>query len=101
MISSERSGTEKSQRVRISTAVKRLRSTLLSARKYKHTLLFLLAFTVSNDGVQTVISLATQFGDADLKIPIAALTAAILMVQFVAFAGSLIFKRVAALYGAK
>lgn len=85
----------------MSAAVTSLWATLRTARGYRHTLPFLFAFTVYNDGVQTMISLATQFGNAELKIPIAALTAAILMVQFVAFAGSLVFKRVASHYGAK
>ncbi len=54
-------------------------------------LLFLAAYFFYNDGVQTVIALAGQFAVHELGIPVPELTAIILMVQFVAFAGALLF----------
>ena len=42
-----------------------LSHTLKSLPKYRHTLLFLVAYLLYNDGIQTVIVLATQFGEAD------------------------------------
>jgi len=68
---------------------------------YPQTLLFLAAYLVYNDAIQAVITLAGQFGSDYLKIPMGLLTLAILMVQFVAFAGSFVFNRVAARTGAK
>ena len=70
-------------------------------RRYPQTLLFLAAFLVYNDAIQAVITLAGQFGSDYLKIPMGLLTLAILMVQFVAFAGSFVFNWVAARMGAK
>jgi UMF1 family MFS transporter len=58
---------------------------------YKQTLLYLCAYLFFNDAVQTVITLAGQFGAEELKIEQANLTAAILMVQLVAFPGAMIF----------
>ncbi len=54
-------------------------------------LLFLAAYFFYNDGVQTVIALAGQFAVHELGVPVPELTAVILMVQFVAFAGALLF----------
>ncbi len=54
-------------------------------------LLFLAAYFFYNDGVQTVIALAGQFAVHELGVPVPELTAIILMVQFVAFAGALLF----------
>ena len=63
---------------------------------YKQTLLFMCAYLFFNDAVQTVITLAGQFGSEELKIPQASLTAAILMVQLVAFPGAMMFNWLAA-----
>ena len=81
--------------------MRQLMTTIKRARRYPQTLLFLAAYTLYNDGIQTVLALSTQFGQEELKIPIATLTAAILMVQFLGFFGSLMFSKVAASGGAK
>jgi MFS transporter, UMF1 family len=78
-----------------------LRRTLGRARRYPQTVLFLVAYLLYNDGIQTVIALASQFGQEELGLPISTLTAVILMVQFVAFLGSLLFNRVAEVIGTK
>jgi UMF1 family MFS transporter len=70
---------------------KQLRHTLSSARNYPHTLLFIAAYLFYNDGIQAVIALSSQFGQEELGLPLSTLTAAILMVQFVAFFGALAF----------
>ncbi len=75
--------------------------TLRGMRQYPQTLLFLIAFLIYNDAVQAVISLAAQFGNDELKIPMADLTGVILMVQFVAFFGALAFDRIARWIGTK
>jgi UMF1 family MFS transporter len=75
--------------------------TLAEMRNYPQTLTFLVAYLVYNDAIQTVITLATQFGNDELKIPMSKLTMAILMVQFVAFAGAIGFNYVANWIGAK
>jgi MFS transporter, UMF1 family len=75
--------------------------TIREVRRYPQTLRFVLAFMLYNDAIQTVIALASQFGNDQLKIPFSQLTLAILMVQFVAFFGAMAFKRLAAAITAK
>ncbi len=75
--------------------------TLRHMRKLPHTLTFLIAYLLYNDAVQTVIVTASQFGQEELKMPLGELMQAILMVQFVAILGSLLFERVAAALDAK
>jgi UMF1 family MFS transporter len=80
---------------------RQLATTLSELRRYPEALKFLLAYLLYNDAIQTVITLATQFGYDELKIPIATLSLAILMVQFVAFFGAIAFNWIAAAIGAK
>lgn len=80
---------------------RQLFDTLRELRRYPQALLFLTAYLIYNDPIQAVIALASQFGSDELKMPMASLTLAILMVQFVAFPGALLFNRVAAAVGAK
>lgn len=75
--------------------------TLREIRKLPMTFLFLVAYLLYNDAIQAVIALAGQFGSDYLKIPMADLTLAILMVQFVAFGGALFFNEIAKRIGAK
>ena len=82
-------------------AASQLRHTFGNMRKYPQTFTFLIAFLLYNDAIQTVISVAAQFGNDELKIPVSQLTLAILMAQFVAFFGAVIFQKLAALTGAK
>lgn len=70
-------------------------------RQYPQALLFLVAFLLYNDGIQTVISLSSQFGSDALKMSMGSLTQAILMVQFVAFFGATAFNYLAKWIGAK
>ena len=75
--------------------------TLGEMRHYPQTLRFLIAYLLYNDAVQAVITLAAQFGNDELKMPMAHLTEVILMVQFVAFFGSFLFDWIAKAIGAK
>ena len=85
----------------VAGSLRQLAGTLRDLRRYPESLKFLLAYLIYNDAIQAVITLATQFGHDELKIPMGTLTLAILMVQFVAFGGALGFNRVAAAIGAK
>lgn len=78
-----------------------LRHTLGSLRRYPQTLLFLAAYLLYNDGIETVIALTSQFGQEELALGVDTLTQAILMVQFIAFFGALFFGRLAAALGTK
>ena len=75
--------------------------TLRNLPKYPQTLLFLVAYLLYNDGIQTVIALSSQFGSQELGIGESSLVAVILMVQFVAFLGALAFGFLARRFGTK
>ena len=64
------------------------------------TLTFLVAFLFYNDGIQTVIGVASTYGSKQLGFGDGVLIATILLIQFVAFGGALLFGRLAATYGA-
>lgn len=85
----------------ITVGFKQFAHTLKSARQYPQTMLFLLAYLFYNDGIQTVISLSAQFGQEELGLGMQTLTTAVLIVQFVAFGGALLFGRLAKSMGAK
>jgi len=75
----------------VSKSVHTLIETLQDARNHPQTLLMLTAYLFYNDGVQAVIVLSAQFGNQELGMTIESLTALILIIQFVAFGGSLLF----------
>lgn len=81
--------------------MRQLAHTFRDVRRYPQTVTFLIAYLLYNDAIQTVLSLASQFGNDELKIPVSTLTLAILMVQFVAFFGSYAFNWLAAAINAK
>ena len=85
----------------LSAGFRQLRETIKNAGQYPQTLLFLAAYLLYNDGVQTVISLSSQFGTEELGMESQTLIITILMVQFVAWFGALAFNRIAQLTGAK
>ncbi len=70
-------------------------ATLKDMRNYPHTLTFLLAYLFYNDGIQTVIASASTYGEKELGFETSVLIATILLVQFVAFGGALLFGRIA------
>lgn len=78
-----------------------LLTTLKDLRNYPQTLTFLLAYLFYNDGIQTVIASSSTYGEKELGFSTSVLIATILMVQFVAFAGALVFGRAAERYGAR
>jgi len=68
---------------------------------YPETVKYLVAFLLFNGGVGTVIYAAGSYAVEELDIDLATLTAAILMVQFVAFIGALVLGRLAERAGAR
>ncbi|MDW7771980.1 MAG: MFS transporter [Desulfobulbaceae bacterium] len=75
--------------------------TILQVRKLKHLALFLLAFLVYNEGIQTVIQMATIYGRQELKLSAATLMVTLLLVQIVAVFGALSFSWIAGRTGTK
>ena len=79
---------------------RQLGQTLRHLRGYPQTLLFLLAYLFYNDGIQTVIYAASIFGQEEIGLSSQQLITTILLVQFVAFGGALLFGAAAARWGA-
>lgn len=75
--------------------------TLKELKGRKEALKFLIAYLFYNDGVQAVITFAALFGAIELGLEQSVLTSAILMVQFVAFLGSIMFERISRKISAK
>lgn len=75
--------------------------TLRDLRNFPVTLTFLLAYLFFNDGIQTVIVSASTYGEKQLGFGTSFLIAVILLVQFVAFGGALLFGRMANRIGAR
>lgn len=80
---------------------RQLGRTIVGLRRYPRTLLFLLAYLIYNDGVQTVISFSAIYADRELGLSQTVRIGAILMVQFVAFGGALLLGWLATVYGTK
>lgn len=85
----------------VAGSVTQLWSTFKELRRYPQTLTFLAAYLLFNDGIQTVISSASIYGSVALGFDTGQLMMTILLVQFVAVGGALLFGRVAATLGAK
>jgi UMF1 family MFS transporter len=86
-----------------------LRGTFRELARLPHTLKFLIGYLFYNDGIQTVLAMASVFLSQELFTPEQRLAGAdqtfvleiFLMVQFVAFFGALLFERIAAAVGTK
>jgi MFS transporter, UMF1 family len=78
----------------------RLGETFRELRGYRQAFLMLLAFLIYNDGIQTIIKMATAYG-TELGIDQSALIGAILLVQFVGIPCSFLFGMLAGRIGAK
>lgn len=75
--------------------------TLGRIRGQRGLLLFLLAFLCYNDGIQTVIYMATIYGKEELGFSTTTLMLTLLLIQFVAWFGALLFGRLAGRLGAR
>ncbi len=90
----------------ITVGFKQLRDTIKEIKHFPETLKFLVAYFLYNDGIQTVIAVASTFAVAPLargglEMDQSTLILVILMIQFVAFIGALLWGRLAEKIGAK
>jgi UMF1 family MFS transporter len=81
-------------------AVTRLRDSVRDLRSFPQAFLLLIAFVLYNDGIQTVIKMATAYGTS-LGIPQSALIAALVMTQFVGVPFAFLFGFLARKLGPK
>jgi len=79
---------------------RRIKKTFLEIKKYRELSIFLIAFWIYNDGIGTIIRMATIYG-AEIGISTTDLIGALIMTQFVGIPFALIFGRLANLFGTK
>ncbi|MBM3750777.1 MAG: MFS transporter [Acidimicrobiia bacterium] len=84
----------------VQAAFTQLRSTFHELKHYKHAVLMLVAFFLYNDGVQTIIRVATLYGEG-IGIDTGSMITALLLVQFVGVPCSFLFGALAGRIGAK
>ena len=85
----------------LSIGFQQLGHTLRQLPTYPHTMLFLIAYLLYNDGIQTIIAMSTLFGSRELGLETGDLVTLILMVQFIAFFGALAFGYLARWIGSR
>jgi len=91
---------ERSDQNPLAAGFGRLSETFRELRRYRHAFLMLIAFLLYNDGIQTLIRMATPYG-AEIGIAREALIAAILLVQFVGVPFTFLFGLLADRLGAR
>lgn len=84
----------------IAVATTRLVQTLKELRGFREAFLMLVAFAIYNDGINTIIKMATSYG-AQLGLATGDMIAAVLLVQFVGVPFAFLFGALAARIGAK
>jgi MFS transporter, UMF1 family len=85
----------------LTAGFRQLGTTLAALRLAPMTLLFLAAYLLYNNGVQTVISQAAVFASEELELLDSTIIIAVLLVQFVAMAGAWLLGLLATRAGAK
>ena len=91
---------ENPQPVSISGGFRQLAGTFRELRKYRQALLFLAAFLIYNDGIQTMIRMATIYGEG-IGIDTGAMITALLLTQFIGVPAAFAFGALASKIGAK
>jgi len=81
--------------------VRRTWATTRKVRQFRQLLLFLVAFMLYDDAIQTVISMATIYGTVELKLSATTLMLTLLLIQAIATFGALLFGRLAGWIGSK
>jgi MFS transporter, UMF1 family len=79
---------------------RRLGETFRELRRYRDAFVFLLAFLLYNDGIQTMIRMATLYG-TNIGLPESAMITALLLTQFIGIPCAFLFGMLASRIGAK
>jgi UMF1 family MFS transporter len=82
------------------TGTERLRETFHELRRYRDAFVFLLAFLLYNDGIQTMIRMATIYG-TQIGLPESAMITALLLTQFIGIPCAFAFGMLGSRIGAK
>lgn len=75
----------------LALGVLRVLKTIGEVKQRQHLVLFLCAFLIYNEGIQTVIQMATIYGKQELHFSATTLMVTLLLVQIVAIFGALLF----------
>jgi len=78
----------------------RLATTFQEIKRYKQLLIFLIAFWLYNDGINTIIKMATAYGD-EIGIKVTDMTIGLIITQFVGIPFSFLFGTLAKKLGTK
>ncbi len=81
--------------------VSRTWHTILKAKAHRNLIIFLIAFMFYNDGIHTVIRMATIYGKDELGLKNETLMGTLLLVQFVGIGGALLFSKISKTFGTK
>ncbi len=84
-----------------SIGITRTLTTTRRVGRFRHLVIFLIAFMLYDDAIQTVINLATVYGKVELQLPTVYLLLTLLLVQAIASLGALVFSRLARRIGTK
>jgi len=82
------------------SGTRRLVETFRELRRFRNAFVFLLAFLLYNDGIQTMIRMATIYGTG-IGLPESAMITALLLTQFIGIPCAFVFGMLAARIGAK
>ena len=94
------SSSGKSVNIIITEAFSSLLNTARSIKEYKSAVIFLLAYFLYMDGVDTIIRMATSYG-SDIGLSATSMIQALLLTQFVGFPATLVFGYYADKFGYK
>ena len=78
-----------------------VRETIRVVRQHRNVLFFLVAYMIYNEGVQTVIRMASIYGKEELGLSTGTLLGTLLMVQFIGIGGAILMSWIAARFGIK
>ena len=90
-----RSGERVTPASAVATGFRELRQTLRELARFRVVVVFLAAYVLFNDGLQTVLAIAGAYAADTLGIPLAFNMGTIAIIQFVAVPGALAFGRLA------
>jgi len=85
----------------IRVGVSRTWGTILKAKTHRNLVIFLIAFMFYNDGIHTVIMMATIYGKDELGLKNETLMGTLLLVQFIGIGGALLFSKMSKSFGTK
>jgi len=85
----------------LATGIARTWHTTRKVSRFRHLLLYLVGFMLYNDGIQTVINMATIYGAEELRLGPQTLMVTLLVIQAIGTFGALMFGRLAGRIGSK